>query len=155
MVARAALTVAACPPYTDAVRLVVVMSMLASMIGPRVGGAEHRIEYRYVVLGFATTAKGQPLPSQPVTLVRDKTGLAYRGETDPVGFYVIVTRLGDENAGERLTLTVGAAVARLTARFDAHNHRDERGTRVDIVAGRAVERAAWFPSTLKRYLGTK
>ena len=44
---------------------------------------------------------GKPLPARTVELVRDRTGLAYRNETDAQGFFLLVARLGDESAGER------------------------------------------------------
>jgi hypothetical protein len=123
--------------------------------GATLAPAEHEVQYRYVVLGYATDVKGRPLRGQPVKLVRDRTGFAYRGETDAAGFYAIIVRLGNENAGERLTLTVGRVVTVLAARFDPRNHSDERGTRVDIVANRAVERPAWFAPSLKRFLSAR
>ncbi len=67
--------------------------------------------------------------------------------------YVIVARLGDESAGEPLTLRAGATTVRVIARFDPTNHVDERGTRVDLEGGRVVERAAWFRSTLANFMG--
>jgi hypothetical protein len=120
-----------------------------------VAPAEHRVYYRYVVLGWVGDQEGRPLARQAVTLVRDKTGLAYLDETNDGGFYLIVARLDDHNVGERLTLRIGRVETSITARFDPQNHLDERGTRVDLVAGRPVERAAWFASTLRQVLGTK
>lgn len=117
--------------------------------------AEHEVFYRFVVLGYARDATGRPLPGEPVELMRDKTGFSYLGETDDRGFYVIVARLGDESTGERLTLKLGQAVTKLTARFDPQNHTDDRGTRIDLVAGKPIERAAWFPSTLRNFLSSK
>jgi hypothetical protein len=114
--------------------------------------AEHEPRYRFVVLGYVTDAERRPVPGLPVKLVRDKTGFSYVGETDASGFYVIVSRLDDASAGERLTLTVGRVVTGLAARFDPKNLVDERGTRVDIVAGRAIHRPAWFHSSLRRFL---
>jgi hypothetical protein len=115
--------------------------------------AEHEVYYRYTVLGYVKDAAGRPQPSQTVELIRDKTGFSYLGETDASGLFVIVARLGDESAGEALTLRHGAVRARLTARFDAGNHTEERGTRVDLDGGRAVEHRAWFRSTLTKFLG--
>jgi hypothetical protein len=134
----------------------VIAGLLALVgTGATLAPAEHEVQYRYVVLGYATDVKGRPLRGQPVKLVRDRTGFAYRGETDAAGFYAIIVRLGNENAGERLTLTVGRVVTVLAARFDPRNHSDERGTRVDIVANRAVERPAWFAPSLKRFLSAR
>jgi hypothetical protein len=123
--------------------------------GATLASAEHEPQYRYVVLGYVTDIKGRPLSGQPVKLVRDKTGFSYPGQTDAAGFYVIVSRLGNESAGERLTLTIGRVVTVLAARFDPRNRSDERGTRIDIVADRAVERSAWFLSSLKRFLSSR
>jgi hypothetical protein len=115
--------------------------------------AEHEVYYRYTVLGYVKDAAGKPRPSQTLELIRDKTGFSYLGETDADGLFVIVARLGDESAGEGLTLRYGAVRTRVTARFDARNHTDERGTRVDLEGGKAVERPTWFRSTLTKLLG--
>ena len=116
-------------------------------------GAEHEVYYRYTVLGFVRDARGRPLASQPLELVRDKTGFSYQGETDATGFYLIIARLGDESAGEPLTLKIERASTTLVARFDPANHTDERGTRVDIAGATFVERRGSFPSTLADALG--
>jgi hypothetical protein len=114
--------------------------------------AEHELFYRYTVLGFVKDKEGRPLGGQSVELVRDKTGFSYLAETDVTGLFVIVARLGDESAGERLTLSVGGLRLGFVARFDPANHTDERGTRVDAEGGRLLERATWFRSTLTRLL---
>jgi hypothetical protein len=114
---------------------------------------EHEVWYRYTVLGYVKDAAGTPRAGQPVELVRNRTGLSYRGDTDADGFYVIVARLGDESAGEALTLRIGRADVRLIARFDPADHGAERGTRVDLDGGRAVERAGAFRSTLANFVG--
>ncbi len=116
-------------------------------------GAEHEVYYRYVVLGFVKDARGKPMAGRQVELVRDKTGFSYVGETDAKGFYLIITRLGDESVGEALTLRLGRAIVKLTARFDPANHTDDRGTRVDVEGAKLIERAAWFRSTLTQALG--
>jgi len=73
----------------------------------------------------------------------------------PVGAeHEVFTRMGDESLGESLTLKYGAANLKLTARFDPANHAEERGTRVDVEAGRFFERPASFRSTLTQYLGS-
>jgi hypothetical protein len=136
-------------------RLVQILVLTFVLAGGALAAAEHEVFYRFVVLGYARDATGRPLAHESVELIRDKTGFSYLGETDEAGFYVIVARLGDESVGERLTLKIGQAAAKLTARFDPTNHTDDRGTRVDLVAGRPVERAAWFPSTLRHFLSSK
>ena len=90
---------------------------------------------------------------ETVELIRNKTGFSYLAETDADGFFVLVARLGDESAGEALTLRQGPLNTRLTVRFERANHTDERGTRVDLEGGRVVERPAWFRSTLANFLG--
>ena len=114
---------------------------------------EHEVWYRYTVLGYVTDAGGRPRAGERVELVRDRTRFSYLGDTDAEGLYVIIARLGDESAGEALTLRVGAATARVTAAFDPTNHTDERGTRVDFVGPRVVERAAAFRATLATCIG--
>lgn len=121
------------------------------LLGAGPGAAEHEVYYRYVVLGFVQDGQGVPLPGRTVELVRDRTGLAYRNATDGRGFFVLVARLGDESAGEPLTLKVGDRQTRLVARFDPSNHVDDRGTQMDLVGGRFVERAASFQATLARF----
>src|SRR6185295_8596667 len=96
-------------------RLVVAVLVLLAVTP---AAAEHTVYYRYVVLGFVTDGHGKPLSSRPVEVVRDKTGLGYPGSTDEAGFFVLVVRLGDESAGETLTLRAGSATTRVTARFD-------------------------------------
>ena len=117
-------------------------------------GAEHTVYYRYVVLGFVKDARGKPAGERPVYVIRDKTGLTYPTKTDEQGFFVAVVRLGDESAGETLTLRVGEATTTITTRFDPANHSDDRGTRVDLEGTTFVERTAAFRPTLTGYLGS-
>ena len=132
-------------------RIAWLLALLVATAAP--AAAEHQVYYRYVVLGYVKDAAGKPRVGQTVELIRDKTGFSYLGETDDSGLYVIVARLGDESAGESLTLRQGAVRARVTVRFDAANHTDDRGTRVDLEGARAIERPTWFRSTLARFLG--
>jgi hypothetical protein len=133
-------------------RIALLLSLLAALTVAPVA-AEHEVYYRYTVVGYVTDA-GRPRPRQDVELIRDKTGFSYVTGTDEAGLFVIVARLGDESAGESLTLRVGVVDAPLTAHFDPSNHSDERGTRVDVEGRRFVERPAWFRSTLAKLLGT-
>jgi len=114
--------------------------------------AEHQVSYRYVVLGYVTDAGNRGRPGVRVELRREKTGFSYLGETDTDGFYVIVARLGDESAGETLTLRIGPGTTTGTARFDATNHADDRGTRVDLDGATLVERTTAFRPTLTRFV---
>lgn len=135
-----------------ATALAVVALVVAAASAPRDAAADD-VHYRYTVLGYVTDARGAPVAGEKVLVVRDKTGLAYHGETDEHGFYLVLTRLEDEADGETITVTIGRARTRVTARFDPANHTDERGTRLDLERGRWRDRAAWFPSTLARALG--
>jgi hypothetical protein len=126
---------------------------LAWLLAAAPAGAEHEVYYRYVVLGYVKDARGRPLAGRQLELIRDKTGFSYLAETDAKGFYMLIARLGDESAGERLTLRLGGASLKLMARFDAANHTDDRGTRVDLEGTKFVERTAWFSSTLTQALG--
>ncbi len=132
---------------------VALVLALAWVLAGVPAAAEHEVYYRYVVLGFVKDARGRPVAARQVEVVRDKTGFSYLGETDAKGFYLLIARLGDESAGEPLTLRVGGVRLKLTARFDPANHTDARGTRVDALGARLVERTAWFPSTLASALG--
>jgi hypothetical protein len=132
------------------IRRWLALLLLVALATP--AAAEHEVFYRYTVLGYVKDRAGKPHAGQTVELIRDKTGFSYLGDTDASGLFVIVARLGDESAGERLTVRVGALRLSLVARFDPANHTDERGTRVDVEAGRLLERPAWFRSTLVRLL---
>jgi hypothetical protein len=132
------------------VRVLALLALLLLAAVPAAG--EHEIWYRYTVLGYVTDGRGQTRAGERVELVRDRTRFSYLAETDADGLYVIVARLGDESAGEALSLRLGDATARVTATFDPTNHTDERGTRVDFDGVRAVERAAAFPATLASFV---
>lgn len=119
---------------------------------PDTSFAEHEIYYRYTVLGYVKAGTGNVRPRIEVELVREKTGFSYLGETDETGFYVIVARLGDESAGEKLRLRAAKGSATITARFDPADHVHERGTRVDFIGSRPVETPAAFRATLERFL---
>ncbi|MEX2220980.1 MAG: hypothetical protein WEG40_04205 [Candidatus Rokuibacteriota bacterium] len=114
--------------------------------------AEHQVSYRYTVLGYVTDAASRGRRGVPVELRREKTGLAYRGETDPDGFYLLTARLTDKSAGERLQVRADGQTMTLTARFDPADHATERGTRVDFTGRRPIESWPAFTPTLKRYL---
>jgi hypothetical protein len=129
-----------------------VLLAALTLVLPQAAQAEHEVYYRYVVLGYVKDARGTPVARAHVELVRDKTTFSYLDDTDAQGFFVLVARLGDESVGETLTLKVGATSMRIIARFDAANHTEARGTRVDLEGARFVERAGSFPSTLARFL---
>jgi hypothetical protein len=131
-----------------------LLALVTLVLLPVPVGAEHEVFYRYTVIGFVRDATGAPVADQALEVVRDKTDFSYLARTDESGLYLLIARLGDESAGESLTLKYGAASLRLTARFDPANHTEERGTRVDVEAGRFVERPASFRSTLTQYLGS-
>src|SRR5262245_39472329 len=132
------------------VALALGLALLAGAATP--ASAEHTVYYRYVLLGFVKDARGKPVTGKAVEVVRDKTGLAYPGRTDDEGLFVVVVRLGDESAGETLTVRVGGATTTVTARFDPANHVSDRGTRVDVEGTRFVERRDAFQPTLARFV---
>ena len=133
-------------------RVLALLVVIGGLAVP--AAAEHEIFYRYTVLGYVKDPAGKPRAGQTVELIRDKTGFSYLGDTDEAGFYVIVARLGDESVGESLTLRFGGVRQRLVVRFDAANHVEERGTRVDLEGSKALERAASFRATLANLLAT-
>ena len=137
-----------------AYRIIALLAVLVVVATALPAGAEHTVYYRYVVLGFVKDARGQPAGERPVDVIRDRTGLSYPTTTDEQGFFVVVVRLGDESAGETLTLRVGQAATRITTRFDPADHSDDRGTRVDLEGTTFVERTAAFRTTLTGYLGS-
>ena len=122
-------------------------------IVPARSNAAHTVFFRYTVLGYVKEASGKARPGVPVRVTRQKTGLAYEGETDPTGLYVVVTRLGDESLGESLQLRAADHAVTIVARFDPSDHRRERGTRVDFEGSTTVETPGAFAATLDRFLG--
>ena len=130
--------------------LVLLLAILAWPGAPAL--ATHEPDHRYVVLGYVKDGAGRPLAGATVRVVRNKTGLAYPARTDGEGFYLVVVHLHDEDVGETLTVSAAGAGAKITATFDPRDKRVERGTRVDIEGGRAVERRALFATTLKELL---
>jgi hypothetical protein len=131
-------------------RVSVALIALVLVVSPV--AAEHTVDTRYVVLGFVKDAQGKLRSGQAVEVVRDKTGFAYSGRTDDQGFFVVVVRLGDESAGESLTLRIGQATTTVAARFDPTNQTDDRGTRVDLDGAKLVERTTAFLPTLARFV---
>jgi hypothetical protein len=134
--------------------LIAVATAAALLLPAGLSEAEHEVFYRYTVLGYVKDAAGKPVRGREVSLVRDRTGFSYLGESDGKGLYVIVVRLGDESQGESLTLRTAGRSLRLTVRFDVANRVEERGTRMDVEGTKFVERSAWFPSTLALFLAS-
>lgn len=132
--------------------LAVLTVLTAFVCGPGPAVAEHEVQYRFTVVGYVKNAKGQPRAGERVEITRDKTGLAYQAETDAQGLFMVTARLGDEALGETLTVRVGGTRTTVPVRFEAANHHDERGTRVDLEDARWLLRPAWFRSTLARIL---
>ena len=127
------------------------LGLAAGLIaGPAV--AEHEPQYRFTVLGYVKDSAGTGRKGAGLEVTRQKTGLAYQGETDAAGLYVIVMRLADESRGERLLVRAGPAALWVTARFDPADHTSERGTRVDFAGGKPTERPELFALTLKQFL---
>lgn len=126
--------------------------LLAILAWPFVAHAEHEPDHRYIVLGYVKDGAGRPLAGVEVTVVREKTGLAYPVQTDRQGFYLVIVHMHDEDLGNVLKVTAGGATGRITATFDPKDHRVERGTRVDILGGRLVEKRALFAKTLRQFL---
>jgi hypothetical protein len=131
-----------------------VAAILTLVVAASPVAAEHTVYFRYVILGFVKDSDGKLTRGRPVAVIRDKTGLAYHGETDDRGFYVVVVRLGDESAGETLTVRIGSVATKVAAHFDPANHTDHRGTRIDLEGPKFVERTSAFRPTLVRFLRT-
>ena len=115
--------------------------------------ATHAMDHRYVVLGYVRDASGQPVAGSPVLLVRERTGLAYRVESDTAGFYLVVVHLHDEDVLDDLRVSVPDATLRAQARFNPLDSRRPRGTRIDFTATRGSECHDAFEATLAEYLG--
>lgn len=119
---------------------------------PGTARSTHEVSHRYVVLGYVKDAKDRPLPGVQIELIREKTGLSYLAETDREGFYAIVVHLHDEDASSRLQVRAGNVTAAVIAKFDPKNQTAERGTRLDFLGKKPVERVGWFAGSLKRFL---
>ena len=127
-----------------------VLAVLALL--PGTARSTHEVSHRYVVLGYVKDANGRPLSDVRVEVIREKTGLLYHAETDRQGLYVIIVHLHDEDVVDRLRVTARNVSDTVAAKFDPKNQTDERGTRLDFLGRKAVERASWFAGTLKRFL---
>ena len=126
--------------------------LLLMLVVPDTSVAEHEVYYRYTVLGYVRDGAGTLRPGVKVELVRERTGFSYLGETDGAGLYVIVSRLGDESAGETLYLRTAGQTVTIAARFDPTDHGRERGTRVDFMGREHVETPTTFATTLRHFL---
>lgn len=114
--------------------------------------ATHSIDTRFTVLGFVRDSDGRPVVDQSVEVVRERTGLAFRGTTDAAGFYVVVVWVRDEDRGDRLRVRANGGDLVVLATFDPSDHTTERGTRVDFDGTRAVELRKAFGETLRWFL---
>jgi hypothetical protein len=134
-------------------RPVVSLSLLLAVtLGASISGATHLPDHRVIVLGFVTDGEGRPVAGARVVVTRLKTGLEHPTTTVRDGFFLVVLHLHDENEGERLGLDLGGVKGEVRARFDVKDRKVERGTRVDVRAGRLVENRAAFAETLRAYL---
>jgi hypothetical protein len=134
-------------------RPVVSLSLLLAVtLGASISGATHLPDHRVIVLGFVTDGEGRPVAGARVVVTRLKTGLEHPTTTERDGFFLVVLHLHDENEGERLGLDLGGVKGEVRARFDVKDRKVERGTRVDVRAGRLVENRAAFAETLRAYL---
>ncbi len=110
--------------------------------------AVHQVDHRYIVLGYVRDGGNRPVRGAPVRVVRARTGLFYDAETDLDGFYVVIVHLHDEDVLDILRVSTGRVTVDIEARFDPFDARTPRGTRVDFVGKKAVERQPAFAETL-------
>jgi hypothetical protein len=133
-------------------RIVPVLALVLVVAGARTGDATHLPDHRFLVLGFVTDGDGRPVSGARVVVTRLKTGLEHPTTTERDGFYLVVLHLHDENLGEQLGLDAKGAKGAVRVRFDPHDKKVERGTRVDVRADRVVENRPAFAETLRAYL---
>ena len=133
-------------------RSVLSMLALAVVAGALPADATHLPDHRFLVLGFVTDGEGRPVAGARVVVTRLKTGLEHPTTTERDGFYIVVLHLHDENQGEPLGLDAKGVKGEVRARFDPHDKKVERGTRVDVRADRLVENRSAFAETLRSYL---
>jgi hypothetical protein len=139
------------PAVLGLVRSVVFLLVLPLVVAMP-AAATHLPDHRFLVLGFVTDGDGRPLPGTRVIVTRLKTGLEYPTTTERDGFYLVVLHLHDENLGEQLGLDAKGVKGSVRVRFDPHDKKVERGTRVDVRADRVVENRPAFAETLRSYL---
>ena len=128
----------------------VVLALLLAVSAP--ADATHLPDHRFLVLGFVTDGDGRPVAGARVIVTRLKTGLEYPTTTERDGFYLVVLHLHDENLGEPLGLDAKGVKGEVRARFEVSDKKVERGTRVDVRAGRLVDNRPAFAETLRAYL---
>jgi Carboxypeptidase regulatory-like domain len=130
------------------------ISMLTLMLGliAAPANATHLPDHRFLVLGFVTDAEGHPVAGARVVVTRVKTGYEYPTSSERDGFYLVILHLHDEDEGERLVIDAKGVKGEVRARFDTHDKKSERGTRVDVRGDRLVETRAAFAETLRDYL---
>ena len=133
-------------------RLAGVLVLLALAVATVPALATHVPDHRFIVLGLVTDEAGRPLASVPVVVTRLKTGLAHRTRTEADGLYVVVVHIHDDDEGERLSVSASGASGEVVTRFDVHDRRTERGTRVDVRGGAVVEDRRAFAEMLRAYL---
>jgi hypothetical protein len=126
--------------------------LLALTLTVSLADATHLPDHRFLVLGFVTDGEGRPLAGARVVVTRLKTGLEHPTTTERDGFFFVVLHLHDEDEGERLGLDLRGVKGAVRARFDVKDKKVERGTRVDLRAGRIVENRGAFAETLRAYL---
>ncbi len=126
--------------------------LLALVLAASLSGATHLPDHRFLVLGFVTDAEGRPVAGARVVVTRLKTGLEHPTTTERDGLFFVVLHLHDEDEGERLSLDLRGVKGEVRARFDVKDKKVERGTRVDLRAGRVVENRGAFAETLRAYL---
>lgn len=126
--------------------------LLALVLAASLSGATHLPDHRFLVLGFVTDAEGRPVAGARVVVTRLKTGLEHPTMTERDGLFFVVLHLHDEDEGERLALDLRGVKGEVRARFDVKDKKVERGTRVDLRAGRVVENRGAFAETLRAYL---
>jgi hypothetical protein len=131
---------------------VCVSVLLALALGASPSAATHLPDHRFLVLGFVTDAEGRPVAGARVVVTRLKTGLEHPATTERDGLFFVVLHLHDEDEGERLALDLRGVKGEVRARFDVKDKKVERGTRVDLRAGRVVENRGAFAETLRAYL---
>lgn len=117
----------------------VLILILACLLLPVSGLAEHEADHRYEVHGFVLDANDKPVPGREITIFSDGSLLA-TGTTDSAGYYSLHLHLHNDDRGRLLNLHAGPDRAEIRVTFDPEDHHTARIHVANLVGGKLVEK---------------